>query len=157
MHKIASERVSGNARKVPHYDPDPEPIKFGQQIVLRTQTPVPAAVLARLHSLYKNYSTVATELLATVMQGDETDFRNSYYRYVIRNIFEQKIEKEAVLAGIFPTFHPQTNLTDELLERFFAIYGVAQGANRELLGEAGDLDNDLVDIWCKDLKCSFNS
>ena len=89
MHKIASERVSGNARKVPHYDPDPEPIKFGQQIVLRTQTPVPAAVLARLHSLYKNYSTVATELLATVMQGDETDFRNSYYRYVIRNIFEQ--------------------------------------------------------------------
>ena len=68
----------------------------------------------------------------------------------------RKIEKEAVLAGIFPTFHPQTNLTDELLERFFAIYGVAQGANRELLGEAGDLDDDLVDIWCKDLNCSFN-
>ena len=89
MHKIASERVTDNARKAPHYDPDPEPIKLGQQIVLRSQTPVPAAVLARLHSLYKNSSTVATELFATVMQGDETDPRNTYHRCVIRTIFEE--------------------------------------------------------------------
>ena len=89
MHKIASERVTDNARKAPHCDPDPEPIKLGQQIVLRSQTPVPAAVLAKLHSLYKNSSTVATELFATVMQGDETNPRNTYHRCVIRTLFEE--------------------------------------------------------------------
>ena len=68
----------------------------------------------------------------------------------------RKLEREATLAGIFPTLQGQTNLTDELLERFFAIYGVAHGANRELLVEAGDVDDRLLDYWCKDLKCSFN-
>ena len=70
----------------------------------------------------------------------------------------RKIEKEATLAGIFPTIHLQgfTSLTQELFERFFAIYGIPQGANREVLGEAGDIDDDYLEIWCKDSKCSFN-
>lgn len=89
MQKIASERVIDNTRKAPHYDPDPEPIKLGQQIVLRSRTPVPAAVLARLHSMYKNNSAVATELLATVMRGDETHPMNIYHRFVIRQLFEE--------------------------------------------------------------------
>ena len=89
MHKIASERVIDKTRKTAHYDPDPEPIKLGQRIVLRSGTPVPAAVLARLHSLYKNNSAVATELLATVMQGDETHPMNIYLRYIIRQLFEE--------------------------------------------------------------------
>ena len=89
MHKIASERVINNTRKVPHDEADPEPIKLGQRIILRLQTPVPAAVLARLHSLYKNNSAVATELLATVMEGDETSPMNIYFRYVIRQLFEE--------------------------------------------------------------------
>ena len=89
MHKIASERVINNTNKAPHDDPDPEPIILGQRIVLRSGTPVPAAVLARLHSLYKNNSAVATELLTTVMEGDETHPMNIYYRFVIRQLFEE--------------------------------------------------------------------
>lgn len=89
MHKIASEKVADYAKKAPHYNPDPEPVKLRQQIVLRTQTPVPAAVLVKLHSLYKNNSTVATELLATMMQGDETEIRNAGYRHLNRLLFEE--------------------------------------------------------------------
>ena len=89
MYKIASGRVTDDARNAPHDDPDPEPIKLGQQIVLRSQTPVPAAVLASLHSLYQNHSKVATELLTTVMEGDETNPKNTFCRSVIRTLFEE--------------------------------------------------------------------
>ena len=69
----------------------------------------------------------------------------------------RKLMKEAQLSGIFPTDQDLTGLTQELFERFFATYGVPQGANLELLGEAGDIDDDLLELWCKDLKCSFKS
>ena len=72
--------------------------------------------------------------------------------YIIR-----KLKVEAQLAGIFPTDPDLTGLTQELFERFFATYGVPQGANLEVLGEAGNVDDDLLEIWCKDLKCSFNT
>lgn len=68
----------------------------------------------------------------------------------------RKIEKEATLAGIFPPFQGFTSLTQELFERFFAIYGIPQGANREVLEEAGDVDDDYLEILCEDSKCSFN-
>ena len=69
----------------------------------------------------------------------------------------RKLKLEAQLSGIFPTDQDLSGLAQELFERFFAIYGVPQSANLELLGEAGDVDDDLLEIWCKDLKCSFNT
>ena len=89
MRKIASERLTSKSRRTSHYIEDPEPLKLGQRIVLRSQTPVPIAVLARLNSLYKSDSVIATELLATMIQGEETWPRNIYYRSAVRAIFEE--------------------------------------------------------------------
>lgn len=68
----------------------------------------------------------------------------------------RNLKVEAQLAGIFPTDLDVPGLTQELFERFFTTYGVPQGLNLELLDEAGNVDNDVLEMWCKDLICSFN-
>lgn len=68
----------------------------------------------------------------------------------------RKLKTEAQLAGVFPTDLDVPGLTQELFERFFAIFGVPQGANLELLGEAGNVDDDVIEMWCKDLISFLN-
>ena len=68
----------------------------------------------------------------------------------------RKLKVEAQLAGIFPTDLDLPGLTQELFERFFATFGVPQGANLELLGEAGNVDDDVIEMWCKNLISYLN-
>ena len=62
----------------------------------------------------------------------------------------RKLKAEAQLAGVFPTDLDLPLLAQELFERFFATFGVPQGTNLELLGEAGNVDDDVLETWCKD-------
>ena len=68
----------------------------------------------------------------------------------------RKLKMEAQLAGIFPTDLDVPVLTQELFERFFATFGVPQSTNLELLGEAGNVDDDVIEMWCKDLISFLN-
>ena len=68
----------------------------------------------------------------------------------------RKLKAEAQLAGVFPTDLDVPRLTQELFERFFATFGVPQDTNLELLGEIGNVDNDVIELWCKDLISFLN-